>query len=74
METSWQCTKRQKAICPIAHCTLSLYFFGENLHTNTVNYIQVDYNTFQKNYYIGKVSFKAFLRNLKCLKNYDMQS
>ena len=44
--TSWQCTKRQKDICPIAYCTLSLYIFGKYLHTNTVNFIQVNYNTF----------------------------
>ena len=64
------CTKRQKAICLIAHCTLSLYFFGENLHTNIVNFIQADYNTFQKNYYIDKVSFKAFLGNLKIFEKW----
>ena len=63
-----------KSHSPIAHCTLSLYFFGENLHTNIVNFIQVEHNTFQKNHYISKVSFKAFLGNLNCLKNDDMQS
>ena len=68
------CTKRQKAICLIAHCTLSLYFFGKNLQTNIVNFFQADYNIFYKNYYIDKVSFKAFLGNLKFLKNNYMQS
>ena len=35
-----------KDICLIAHCTLSLYIFGEYLYTNKVNCIQLDCNTF----------------------------
>ena len=45
---------RQKDICLIA---VSLVNFSEYLHLVTVSFIQLDYNTLYKNYYIGKLSF-----------------
>ena len=64
---------RQKDICRFVYCAVSLVHFSEYLHLITLSFIQLDGNILYKNYYIGKVSFKAFLGSLKYLKNDDMK-
>ena len=64
---------RRKDICLFAYCAVSLVHFSEYLHLITLLFIQLDCNTLYKNYYIGKVSFEAFLGSLKYLKNDDMK-
>ena len=73
MDLSPPLHKEAKSCLPLCSLyTFLVLFLVKILHTNILIFIQVDYNTFKKNYYIGKVSNQVFLGNLKSLKNCDM--